>query len=326
MGVDTHRVEVVPVVLEKHPDADSLSVVRVYNFTVVVRTADWEGVGLGAYVQPDSVLPDKLEYRFLKETGNLKREREELRAKMEAEHESDLARLDYEEKLRALEAKIDANTKRLRITVQKLRGIISMGMLLPAPEGSAVGDDVADVLGVTHYEPPTMDEIEGRRQHAGDDIAPAPPMIYAPKYDVESVYKYADCFDPGEMVYVSEKLDGQNARYVATAENDRYEDRPSGRVRVSDVVLHAGSRTEWKKREGGSELVEGHRPEPVDRGLAGVQPRKGPVRRGVRLGAVAQVRGEGGPAILPRVRHPRRHGVPQRRGLPGVAAGVPQGA
>ncbi len=253
MGVDTHKVEIVPVKLEPHPNADRLSVVRVYNFQVVVNTADWQGVDKAAYVQPDSVMPDRPEYRFLKYTSSLRKEREELDAKLAAEHESDLCRLDYDEKVKALETKIDANTKYLRITVKKLRGIISMGMLLPAPEGSQVGDDVAEQLGITHYEPPSMEELEGRRQHAGDDIAPAPPMIYAPKYDVESIYKYADCFDAGEPVYVSEKLDGQNGRFVTTW-GERYRvDTPGGqRYAASDISFHAGSRTEWKKKEGGS--------------------------------------------------------------------------
>lgn len=252
MGVETHKVEIVPVVLEKHPDADKLSVVKVYNFQVVVNTTDWQGVTQAAYVQPDSVMPDTPEYRFLKETGNLRKERDTLRAAMEAEHESDLARLDYDEKIRALEAKIDGNTKYLRITVRKLRGIISMGMLLPAPEGSQIGDDVAEKLGITHYEPPTLDEIEGRRKHTGDDVAPAPPMIYAPKYDVESVYKYASAFDAGEPVYVSEKLDGQNGRYVSTLGQSYSVVTPTKAATYSNYHFHVGSRTEWKKKEGDS--------------------------------------------------------------------------
>jgi len=242
MGVDTHKVEVVPVVLEKHPNADKLSVVRVYNFTCVVNTADWQGVTQAAYVQPDSVMPDKPEYRFLKETGNIKKEREALWTAMQAEHESDLARLDYDMKLLELEKRVDSNTKRLRITVVKLRGVISMGMLLPAPEGSQIGDDVADILGVTHYEPPMNDTAKG------DDLAPPPPMIYAPKYDVESVYKFSDAFEAGEMVYVSEKLDGQNARYVST----RGPDIVDGVEVYNHFTFHAGSRTEWKKKEGNS--------------------------------------------------------------------------
>src|SRR5271168_2975544 len=133
MGVDTHKVEVVPVKLEPHPNADRLSVVRVYNFTVVVNTADWQGVEKAAYVQPDSVLPDTSEYRFLKETSSLRKEREDLFNKLQPDHESDLAREDYDQKIAGLEARIDANTKYLLITVKKLRGVISMGMLLHIP-------------------------------------------------------------------------------------------------------------------------------------------------------------------------------------------------
>jgi RNA ligase (TIGR02306 family) len=277
MGVETHKVEVVPVRLEPHPNADRLSVVRVYNFTVCVNTADWQGVEKAAYVQPDSVMPDTPEYRFLKDTAALRKEREELEAKLAAEHESDLCRLDYDEKSKALEAKIDANTKHLRITVRKLRGVISMGMLIPVPpcehcaygavpvdrrhemddlEGTKVlctnqaqiGDDIADALGITHYDPPPVEE-----RYAGDDVASAPPMVYAPKYDVESVYKYAGCFEAGEPVYVSEKLDGQNARFVTTWGEPYVEDTPGGqRKQVTPVNFHAGSRTEWKKEEGGS--------------------------------------------------------------------------
>jgi RNA ligase (TIGR02306 family) len=152
-----------------------------------------------------------------------------------------------------IEAKIDANTKYLRITVKKFRGVVSMGMLLPAPEGSQIGDDVAAQLGVTHYEPPSIEEIEGRRKHTGDDVAPAPAMVYAPKYDVESVYKYADCFEPGEPVYVTEKLDGQNGRFVVTVDEflrNKNEDNLGSWH--AEALLHCGSRTEWKKKEGGS--------------------------------------------------------------------------
>ena len=255
MGVDTHKVEIVPVEMEKHPDADSLSIVRVYNFTCVVRTEDWKGVTKAAYVQPDSVLPDKPEFRYMKETSKLRQERQELWDKLQPDHESDLARDDYNQKIAALEAKIDANTKYLRVAVKKLRGVISMGMLLPCPEGAEIGDDVAELLGITHYEPPTMDEIEGGRKHAGDDVASPPSGVYAPMYDVESVYKYANLFEPGELVYVSEKLDGQNARFVATIGNNEWQrqESPSGAVSsVCNVDMHAGSRKEWKKKEGGS--------------------------------------------------------------------------
>lgn len=61
----SHRVEVVPVVLEKHPNADSLSIVQVFGYTVVVKTDDWVGKDKGAYIPPDSIVPDKPEFEFL---------------------------------------------------------------------------------------------------------------------------------------------------------------------------------------------------------------------------------------------------------------------
>ncbi len=169
MAEGTHKVEVVPVTLEPHPNADTLSIVRVFDFTVCVRTADWQGVNIGAYIQPDSVVPGTDQFAFLKKTPD--------------------------------------DTKSLRIRVKKLRGVISMGMLVPAPEGSFIGDDVAERIGVTHYEP-TMKLVDGETESA-------PSHFYAPKYDVESAYRYASLFVPGESVYVSEKLHGCNSRFSA---------------------------------------------------------------------------------------------------------------
>jgi RNA ligase (TIGR02306 family) len=260
MGVDTHKVEVVPIKLEKHPNADLLSVVRVYNFTCVVATESWVGVDKAAYVQPDSVMPDVPEYRYLKETQSLRKEKQDIASRLS---NGEITPEEAKPLLDAVEAKIDANTKYLRIAVKKLRGVVSMGMLVKTPEGAEVGDDVAERLGITHYEPPSMDEIEGKRQHKGDDVAPPPRLVYAPKYDVESVYKYADCFEAGEPVYVTEKLDGQNGRYVTTLEEsgichcgDAVDQHNMGSghspVDNPDYVLHAGSRTEWKKHEGQS--------------------------------------------------------------------------
>src|SRR5258708_6330032 len=185
MAEATHKVEVVPVVLESHPNADTLSIVRVFSFTVCVRTADWQGVNIGAYIQPDSVVPDTEQFAFLKKTPE--------------------------------------DTKSLRIRVKKLRGVISMGMLVPAPEGSQIGDDVAELMSVKHYEP-AMTLVDG-------EVEPAPTHFYAPKYDVESIYRYSRLFEPGEMVYVSEKIHGANSRYCFDGER-----------------MWAGSRGEWKKQ------------------------------------------------------------------------------
>lgn len=185
MSASTHRVEVVPVMLEKHPNADSLSIVRVWGFSVCVRTVDWIGRDIGAYIQPDSVVDStRPDFAFL------------------ARHE--------------------------RIKVKKLRGVVSMGLLMPAPEGSKIGDDVADLLGVTHYEPPIKGD--GGTPGGPSKEATTPPSVYAPKYDVEAGRRYArDVMIPGESIIVTEKVHGANARWCFDGEK-----------------FHAGSRNEWK--------------------------------------------------------------------------------
>lgn len=63
---DLNEAEVVSVVLEEHPNADSLSIVRVWDgYTVCVRTSDWEGVDLGVYIPPDNIVPDTEAFSFL---------------------------------------------------------------------------------------------------------------------------------------------------------------------------------------------------------------------------------------------------------------------
>src|SRR5437773_1584681 len=59
MADSTHRAEVVPVVLEKHPNADALSIVKIYDggYQCIVRTEDWVGKDKGVYIQPDSLVP-----------------------------------------------------------------------------------------------------------------------------------------------------------------------------------------------------------------------------------------------------------------------------
>jgi RNA ligase (TIGR02306 family) len=173
----THKAEVVAVVLEPHPDADSLSVVRVYGYTCVVRTADWRGIDKAVYVVPDSVVDVRRpEFSFL-----------------------------------APEAKADMT---VRVKARRLRGVASYGLLVPAPADARVGDDFAECLGVTRYEPEEAAErrdkfLIGGEQERGPDLDAGPN-----KYGVEAFERYHDVFAEGEPVYVSEKLDGSNCRFV----------------------------------------------------------------------------------------------------------------
>jgi len=64
--VSQFKVEVVKAKLEKHSNADTLSVVIVGGWQCVVKTADFEGVELGAYIPIDSIVPDVPEFEFLR--------------------------------------------------------------------------------------------------------------------------------------------------------------------------------------------------------------------------------------------------------------------
>lgn len=113
---------VVEIQMEPHPNADSLSLVRVGGFTVCVNTSCWQNGQLAVYIPPESIVQtDMPEFAFLK---------------------------------------VEGKTEAL-IKVRKLRGIYSQGCLVQAPEGCRLGEDCADILGVKHYEPPEFNTTFG---------------------------------------------------------------------------------------------------------------------------------------------------------------------
>lgn len=183
MTKSTHRVEVVRLpAIEKHPNADSLGIVRVCGYQCVVRLGDWHEGDLAAYIQPDSVVPLSGPFAFLDRDGT-------------------------------------GGTYRVRVA--RLRGEVSQGVLVPAPEGMVPGDDAATALGVTRYVSP---------ETSAEDGPPPPSSGLIPVYDVESARRYADeLFVPGEMLVIHEKIHGENGRWT-----------------WHGGQLYAGSRTRWK--------------------------------------------------------------------------------
>lgn len=180
--VAEHTCDVVIIKMEPHPNADSLSLVKIGDFQCCVRTDDWSDGDLAVYIPPDSVVPDTKEFEFL---GNKK-----------------------------------------RIKAKKLRGEWSVGLLIPAPDGVKIGDDLMESLGIIHYEP----QIHGHFSTGGDNVGP--PEGFFPTYDVLNFRKYSQYFEDGEEVVVTEKIHGVNARFVC----------------VNDVV-YCGSRKFWKKED-----------------------------------------------------------------------------
>lgn len=110
----------------------------------------------------------------------------------------------------------------LRVRAKKLRGVISFGLLVPAPAGSTAGQDVAEQLGITHYEPPLP--LDG-----GGDIELGPPDFVGSKYDIENLRRYPGVIPDWTPVQITEKIHGACARYT-----------------FRDGRLWAGSRAAWK--------------------------------------------------------------------------------
>jgi len=122
MKKSTHRVDVVRLNPEKHPNADSLVIQCVYGYQVCLRSSDWEGIELGAYIQPDSVVDtDRPEFSWLKGPN--------------------------------FRTAIEGDTRYHRVCAMRLRGVVSYGLMVPAPAGAVEGDDVSGILGVTRYQP-----------------------------------------------------------------------------------------------------------------------------------------------------------------------------
>lgn len=193
-GNSTHRVEVVPVELLPHGNADALSVVNVWGYTVVVRTEDWLGKTRACYCPPDSLVDvNRPEFAFL-----------------------------------APDARADGKA---RVKARKLRGVISFGLLVPAPEGAEPGEDWTRRLGVEHYDPQVHSASANRGGlRMGGEVARAPDL-HVPKYDLEAGRRYGKALiREGEPVVIFEKIHGQNSRYV-----------------YHGGALHVGSRGEWKK-------------------------------------------------------------------------------
>lgn len=192
---NSSKAEVVPVSLIKHPNADSLSIVEVFGgYTCCVKTQDWLGIDKAVYIPPDSVVDaSRSEFSFL-----------------------------------VTQAKADGKAK---IKAKRLRGVVSFGLLIPAPPKASIGDDLTDFLGITHYNPDSEFAKSDKGFNYGGDAASPPNLPYLPgKYDIENVRRYPRLIESGESVVINEKLDGEHSSYV-----------------YWDGNYHCKSRTMWKK-------------------------------------------------------------------------------
>lgn len=150
--------------VEKHPNADTLDIVKVLGYNCVDKKGNWKAGDLAVYVPIDSLIDtERPEFRFLKKNG-------------------------------------DGKWHRLRTV--RLRGVISQGILLKAPEGTTIGDNAAEFFGVEKYEPP-------EESCSNDVLGPFPGHL--PKTDIERWQNYPDAFDGIDFDFIAtEKVEGSS--------------------------------------------------------------------------------------------------------------------
>lgn len=161
-----------------HPNADRLSIVTVDGYNCIsAKQPDgahtYRPGDLVVYIPEDSVLTETL----LKEMNFWKDDKGTL-----------------------------AGKQGNRVKAIKLRGVLSQGVLYPANENATVGQNVAEELGITKYEPEIPASMGGQLFNLGTHLFP--------KFDVENFQKYPDVLQTGEEVVATEKLHGTCAGFI----------------------------------------------------------------------------------------------------------------
>jgi RNA ligase (TIGR02306 family) len=168
------HVEVIEITnLTKHPGADTLEITQIHGgYPVIIRIGDFKVGDKATYCPIDSLCPmSNPTFKFLKMDDGDQRE--------------------Y-----------------VRIKAKRLRGVFSMGLLVPAQPDWVVGQNVQEVLGIKKWEP----ELEPNFKLCGEDEVD---HVGIPCYtDVEGYRKHKNALLIGEEVVLTEKLHGRNARFV----------------------------------------------------------------------------------------------------------------
>jgi len=195
--------------VQKHPNADSLYIAKIHGgYPIIFKGKEFGGAfeegDLAVYIPVDSMVPATKEYAWLSPQVEIL--------------------LPGGEK-QMVDADVPRDKDR-RVRAKRLRGVFSMGMLGVAPEGAVEGQDVAELMGITKYE--EAEDVINASRTDGFQV-PAPRLKAMPSvYDIEGLRRYTSAFKVGEEYVVTEKLHGQNARFVHDGER-----------------LHVGSRTRW---------------------------------------------------------------------------------
>lgn len=179
--------------LEKHPNADTLSIAKFLGWQCVTKTGSVSVGDLVIYIPLDAILPEVLQTELgLKDLRHVK-------------------------------------------TV-RLRGELSQGLVMKAREGMKAGDDAAEALGLTKYEPSIPTQMQGRARR--DDPR------FARYTDIENIKNNQNVLQDGEEVVVTEKIHGTNWRGLCVMTADSVTGVPT------EDMLIGSHRMNWIEDEG----------------------------------------------------------------------------
>jgi RNA ligase (TIGR02306 family) len=198
------RVSKQKIALFTHPNADALMLGRVGSYQVVVQK--------GLYNDGDEVIfaPEKSVL-----TGQLKTE--------------------YEKYL--------SGPNKDRVKAVRLRGEISSGIIIPNSlvpnfDQISLDEDVAELLGITKYEPPIPDQLAGKVKSFD--------MPFIGHHDCEHAGVYVNELIDGERVIITEKLHGSQFILAHNLETGETIVSSKGQLKKGLVLEDAEGNSYWE--------------------------------------------------------------------------------
>lgn len=261
MDKSTHKCEVVQIGrVDAHFNADRLETTMIFGYSVCIGKGDFKSGDLGIYIPPDSIVPEIPQFKFIWESKY---------APAPGVEDTSIP-----VKYRRIKAKV------LRGVISEglLMPLTAFMDWFQVDDGGfpiypAVGTDLAELLHIAHYEPSDNASVAGDQ-----DATPGKPKqkrypktlrgwyrfllskiafwrepvdqqentgFTIPAYDIDAWQRYKHLLQPGETVWITEKIHGANARFTFT-----------------DGRMYVGSHYQWKKDMPGSAFWEAVRQNP----------------------------------------------------------------
>lgn len=158
--------------LTKHPNADTLEIAKVKGWYCIVKMGQQKVGDKVVYIPPDSVVTPEFVEKY---------------------------KLDY----------LKDGGGVLRIRSVKLRGVLSQGLILPAPIGANVGQNMAQEWNIVKWEPPVPEyQQQGKNPQSTRN---RPNRNFAVYTDIENIKHFPGLFE-GLNIVITEKIHGTNFR------------------------------------------------------------------------------------------------------------------